>query len=295
MRVFIQVVFSLLFFCVCLFGQYSRGKVLEGQIIKSEILGNDVRYTVYLPFDYDLSERYYPAVYLLHGFTDNDMAWIQFGEANILCDKAIAQSEIPPIILIMPDAGVSWYINNYNDSVKYEDFFVKEFIPFIESKYRIRTETRYRGVAGLSMGGYGALIYSLKYPEMFTACAAFSAGVSIRERILEMNLEDWNRVYGEVYGKDITGEERLTGHLLENNVLEIVRNIDPGKLSSSRFYIDCGDDDFLIEGNMQLHSLMIEKEIEHEFRIRDGGHQWSYWRSGLINGLKYIGTSFHQP
>lgn len=295
MKTFFKVCIIFLCLSSIVYSQYSRGKVLEGKIIESKILGEEVRYTVYLPFDYDTSERYYPVVYLLHGFGDNDMGWIQFGEANILCDKAIAESEIPPMILVMPDARRSWYINNYNGSVKYEDFFIQEFIPFIETEYRIRNEKRYRGVAGLSMGGYGALIYSLKYPDMFAACAAFSAGISTRERIIEMELEQWNIVYGPVYGENLAGNERLTEHLLNNDVLEIVKNIDTGKMNFPRLYIDCGDDDFLIEGNMQLHSLLLEKEIDHEFRVRDGRHQWSYWRSGLIDGLKYIGTSFHQP
>ncbi len=133
--------------------QISRGVVQEGLTLDSKILGTKVRYSIYLPFDYETSSRFYPVVYLLHGYTDNDMGWIQFGEANLIADEAIAKREIPSMIIAMPDAGVSWYINNYNGSVRFEDFFFQEFMPYIESHYRIRAEKSYRGVAGLSMGG----------------------------------------------------------------------------------------------------------------------------------------------
>ena len=304
-----------------LVAQVSRGKVLEGLKIKSKILKKDVRYTIYFPFDYETSNRYYPVVYLLHGYTDNDMGWIQFGEANILADEAIAHNKIPPMILAMPDAGVSWYINNYDNSVRYEDFFIQEFIPFIESNYRIRTEKRYRAVSGLSMGGYGSLIYALKHPDLFAACVAFSAAiysqeeiihfpddrwkriVSIRfhlssgKRIVSIHFPDdrWKRIDTILYGPDLKGEKRLTEHLLSNNPIHIVKNSDQENLKSVRFYIDCGDDDFLYKGNALFHILLRDLNIPHEFRVRNGGHQWSYWRSGLIPGLQFIGESFHQP
>ena len=99
------------------------GKVVEHLTIKSQILGKNVAYTLYLPPDYESSRRSYPVVYLLHGYTDDDTGWIQFGEVNRYADKAIASGEIPPMIIVMPDGGVSWYINNYDGAVKYEDFF----------------------------------------------------------------------------------------------------------------------------------------------------------------------------
>src|SRR5690606_11939201 len=104
--------------------------------VESRILGKPVRYTVYLPYDYHTSTRYYPVVYLLHGYTDNDTGWLQFGEAHMIADELINDREIPPMIIVMPDAGVSWYVNNFDASVRYEDFFIDEFIPHIEAQYR---------------------------------------------------------------------------------------------------------------------------------------------------------------
>src|SRR5690242_7183207 len=108
----------------------STGKVLEEETIKSNILGRDVRYTVYLPADYDISQRSYPVVYLLHGFTDDNTGWLQFGEINRYADKAIADGTIPPMIIIMPNGDSSWYINSYDGKENYEDFFIKEFMPY---------------------------------------------------------------------------------------------------------------------------------------------------------------------
>jgi S-formylglutathione hydrolase FrmB len=79
----------------------------------------------------DTSRRWYPVVCLLHGYTDNDTGWLQFGEANQIADEGLAKGAIPPLILVMPDGGVSFYINNYDGSVRYEDFFIREFIPRI--------------------------------------------------------------------------------------------------------------------------------------------------------------------
>jgi S-formylglutathione hydrolase FrmB len=291
-RRFIYFTF-ILFIPLNIFPQISRGIVKEGLIINSNILHKGVKYTIYLPFDYETSNRYYPVLYLLHGYTDNDMAWIQFGEANMIADEAIAGREIPPMIIVMPDGGVSWYINNYNDSVRYEDFFFKEFIPYIESHYRIRTERRYRGIAGLSMGGYGTLVYALKHPDMFAACAAFSAGIRTEEEFINMKSDQWDKKFSIVYGPDLKGKGRITQHLSDNDPLNIVKTADISKIKSVRIYLDCGDDDYFFKGNSTFHILLRDLNIPHEYRVRDGGHHWSYWRSGLKDALKFIGTSFH--
>ncbi len=273
--------------------QIPKGTVKESLTITSKILGKDVHYTIYLPYDYNTSSRSYPVVYLLHGYTDNDIAWIQFGEANRILDKAIEEGELPPMILIMPDAGVSWYINNYDNSVRYEDFFFKEFIPYIEQNYRILTEKRYRAIAGLSMGGFGSLIYTLKHPDMFTGCAAFSSAIYTEEEIINASEDRYSQIESILYGPGLKGKDRLTEHLKANNPLWIVKNMDKKLLDGVKLYIDCGDDDFLYKGNSAFHVLLRNLQINHEYRVRNGGHQWSYWRSGLPMGLKYITGSFH--
>lgn len=277
--------------------QVARGTVQEGLTIESEILGKTVRYTVYLPYDYDTSSRHYPVVYLLHGYGDDDTGWVQFGEAHLIADEGIARREIPPMILVTPDAGTSWYINNHDGSVRFEDFFLEEFMPHVETRFRIRQERRYRGVAGLSMGGYGALIYSLRHPDLFAAAAAFSPAVYTAEQAATQPQDRWDAVERGLYGAG-SGTDRLTDHWRNHNPIEIVtRATDEEReaMQRVRTYIDSGDDDFLYKGVALYHVTLRDHGMPHEFRVRDGGHQWSYWRSGLLDGLRFIGTSFHQP
>ncbi len=295
LRLLFLVTGFFIFLSVNMYSQVPRGIVKEGLKIQSKILGKEVRYTIYLPSDYETSSRYYPVVYMLHGYTDNDIAWIQFGEANATADEGIAQREIPPMILAMPDGGVSWFINNYNDSVKYEDFFFKEFIPYIESHYRILAEKRYRAIAGLSMGGYGALVYALKHPDMFSSCVAFSAAVFTDKEIIDMQDDVWKKGLGLGYAFDpsLEGKDRITKQFKDDDPLYLFKTLDINKIKSVRYYIDCGDNDFLYRGNSALHVLLRDLDIPHVYRVREGMHSWVYWRSGLLNGLKFIGETFH--
>ena len=129
----------------------NAGKIIEQKTVASKILNKDVKYTIYLPPDYTSSDRTYPVVYLLHGYTHDNTSWLQCGEINRYADKAIAEGTIPPMIIVMPNGDSSFYINSYDGKEKYEDFFIKEFMPSIEKTYRIKAEKKYRGVAGLSM------------------------------------------------------------------------------------------------------------------------------------------------
>lgn len=272
----------------------AMGQVLEGLHLTSAILGRDVHYAVYLPPDYATSTRRYPVVYLLHGYTDNESGWIQFGEINTAADRAIADREIPPMIIVMPDGGVTWYINDYQNKVRFEDMFIQEFIPHIDSTYRTRPERQFRGVSGLSMGGWGTLVFALRHPDVFAACAAFSAGVWTDDEILSMKQDTWDKVVGPVFGPGLAGKSRITPHFRMSSPLELARTLPEDSLKKVRYYIDCGDDDFLIRGNCALHILLSDRKIPHEFRVRDGAHTWMYWRTGIVDGLSFIGRSFNR-
>lgn len=270
------------------------GKVIEQKTIKSAILKRDVKYTIYLPADYESSERSYPVVYLLHGYTDDNTGWLQFGEINRYADKAIEDGIIPPMIIVMPNGDSSWYINSYNGKEDYEDFFIKEFIPSIEKTYRIKSQKRYRGIAGLSMGGYGTLFYSIKYPDMFAAAAPLSAGVFDDDALINMPDTNYENVLGPLYGAGLKGKDRLTKAWYDNSILKMIEVRSAGDLKKVRYWIDCGDDDFLTKGNCLLHIELTDKKVPHEFRVRDGAHTWTYWRTGITDALQFIGQSFHQ-
>lgn len=270
------------------------GIIKESLKLESEILGKEIAYSVYLPEDYDTSQRSYPVLYLLHGFTDDETGWVQFGEVKAIADKESREVSVSPMIIIMPDAGLSWYVNNHDGSLRYEDFFITEFIPHVENKFRIRAEKQFRAISGLSMGGYGTMLYSLKHPDMFTSAAPLSAGVYTDSTFVNMPMENWNNVFGLPFGKNLTGRERLNEHYLSNSILNLVKTGSVEEMEKVNYYIDCGDDDFLIKGNMALHSALLDRGIPHEFRVRDGGHAWDYWRSALPEVFKFVSKSFHR-
>ncbi|MDR3714334.1 MAG: alpha/beta hydrolase-fold protein [Puia sp.] len=270
------------------------GKILEERIVRSAIMGKDVRYTIYLPADYETSERSYPVVYLLHGYTDDNTGWLQFGEIDRYADKAIAEGTIPPMVIVMPNGDSSWYINSYDGKEKYEDFFIKEFMPEIEKTYHIKGEKKYRGIAGLSMGGYGTLVLSMRHPDLFAAAAPLSAGVFDDAAMVATPEANWDLTFGQLYGRGLKGKDRLNKAWYDYSVLQLVATRPADELKKVRYWIDCGDDDFLTKGNCLLHIALTEKKIPHEFRVRDGAHSWTYWRTGITDALQFIGQSFHQ-
>ncbi len=274
---------------------FSQGKIIESLSIQSKFLGKAVKYSIYLPADYETSQRHYPTLYLLHGYSDDETGWTQFGEVQKITNETIAKGDATQMIIAMPDAGVSWYINDAAGKVPFEDFFTKEFIPFIDSVYKTRSKKEYRAVAGLSMGGYGSLIYGMKHPELFAACAPLSAAVWNDDHIAGMPQTDWaNYKFNELFGTNLEGRKHLTEAWYKNSILKIAATTSVEKLNTVRFYIDCGDDDFLIKGNMELHALLTDRKVNHEFRIRDGAHNWLYWRTALPEVLKFVSESFHR-
>ncbi|MBN1939159.1 MAG: esterase family protein [Candidatus Aminicenantes bacterium] len=271
---------------------FAPGRIREGLSLKSAVMGRNVNYAVYLPPDYAASERRYPVVYLLHGYSDDESGWVQFGEIKEAADRAIAERLIPPMIIVMPDGGVTWYVNDIEGKARFDDCFVQEFIPHIDATFRTRPKKEFRGIAGLSMGGWGALTNAMRHRELFAACAAYSAAVWTEEEIVKTPDDRYDRMFGPLFGPRPEGKASETFHKL--NPLSLAQTLPVDELRKVRYYIDCGDDDFLIAGNMALHQAMLERKISHEFRVRDGGHSWSYWRTGIIDGLAFIGQSFHR-
>jgi len=272
-------------FAVSTFAQ-QRGKVFDDKVMKSAILGRDVNYTIYLPPDYDISSRKYPVLFLLHGYGGNYTNWLHLGEMDRTADKLINEGTIAPLIIVAADAKNSWYINNFANTVRYEDMYITELIPHIEKTYKTLGNKSGRAIGGLSMGGYGSLLYSLKYPDMFSVCVAMSSGVFTDAEVIERVKEDNSRYdIMEIFG---VSDTTLSDHWHANSIIDIVKKLPNDKKKSVKFYIDCGDDDFLYCGNSTLHITMRDLKIEHEYRVRDGAHNWTYWRQCLIDGLIYI-------
>jgi enterochelin esterase-like enzyme len=268
------------------------GKVFDNLSMESKILNSKRKYAIYLPPDYDISQRSYPVLYLLHGGGDDQTGWVQFGEVQHITDKSIHAGCATPMIIVMPDAytGRRGYFNDIKNEWRYEDFFFQEFMPYVEKTYRIKNEKRYRAVAGLSMGGGGTFIYALRYPELFSSACPLSASTG------PLAFEDPKRYLRRFYkeGPDSFPDSLLKAYYQRQSALYLVNHLPEDQKKEVRWYIDCGDDDFLYEGNSLIHIAMRKNDIPHEFRIRNGGHTWTYWRASLPEVLTFISDAFHQ-
>jgi enterochelin esterase-like enzyme len=281
------LILILFFLSFTMFAQ--MGKVYDNVSMTSKILKSDRKFAIYLPPDYEASQRFYPVLYLLHGAGDDQTGWVQFGEVQRIADKAILEGKATPMIIVMPDAntGKRGYFNDIKGDWKYEDFFFQELMPYVEKTYRIKKEKRYRAISGLSMGGGGTFIYALRHPELFSSACPLSAYLGPLTPEQTKEALKWADV-------SYTTEEEVTSYYKKHSVLELINNVPDDQKKAVRWYIDCGDDDFLYEGNSLAHIAMKKKEIPHEFRIFDGAHNWTYWRNSLPTVLEFISQAFHQ-
>jgi enterochelin esterase-like enzyme len=284
-----QLITIILFFAFANSLMAQTGKVSDNLSMNSKILKMDRKYAIYLPPDYETSQRSYPVLYLLHGAGDDQTGWVQFGEVLLIADGAIKSGLATPMIIVMPDAntGKRGYVNDVKGEWLYEDFFFQEFIPYIEKTYRIKPDKHYRAVAGLSMGGEGTFIYALHHPEMFSSACPLSAATGPKNMDELKDYRLWQGVEG-------IQDSQKESYFKKYSVLYLIENMPDDQKKAVRWYIDCGDDDFLYEGNSLVHIAMRKEDIPHEFRMRDGAHNWTYWRTALPNVLEFVSMAFHQ-
>lgn len=259
----------------------SKG-VAEYKTMTSKVLNTERNYGIYLPKGYSSETgRKYPVLYLLHGYTGNNTDWIERGHLQDIANRLIKSEEAAEMIIVVPDAGTDWngYFNMQGWA--YETYFFDEFIPHIESTYRTISNKENRAIAGLSMGGGGATVYAQKHPEMFSSVYAMSAFLGIEPG-------------GGIPPRDKKVEE-LNRSVLENHAVKFVKEADEAtreKLRSIKWFIDCGDDDFLLDVNLDFYQAMQDAQIPSELRVRDGGHDWEYWRSALYLALAFVSNGF---
>ena len=282
---------AFLFLPAFLFAQ--TGKVFDNLSMQSKILKGERKYAIYLPPDYETSQRSYPVLYLLHGSGDDQTGWVQFGEVLNIADKEINSGKATSMIIVMPDANTGYrgYVNRISGDWNYEDFFFQEFVPYIEKTYRIKSEKRYRAISGLSMGGGGTLYYALHHPEMFSSACPLSASTG------PLSLEDTKNFLqrgGGMQGSTNYTDDQVEAFYKKYSALYLVNNMPEDQKKAVRWFFDIGDDDFLYEGNSLLHIAMRKNNIPHEYRVRDGAHNWTYWRASLPVVLEFVSEAFHQ-
>ena len=260
----------------------------EEHTIKSEVLATERSYTIFLPTGYDIdTERTYPILYLLHGMNDTNKGWYERGHVKEVMDQLTASGEACNMIIVTPDAGGNIMENKWNgyfdmEGWHYEEFFFSEFIPTIETTYRVKADKAHRAIAGLSMGGGGATSYAQRHSDMFVACYAMSA-------LMHLPPADAEQVR--------TGNKMalLTDAVNRLSCVDYLAQADDARRESLRtvqWFVDCGDDDFLFDCNLDLYQAMRKARIPCQLRVRDGGHTWEYWHSALYIALPYFSRVF---
>lgn len=277
-----KVVLMLIALFIVVTATAQRGKITE-RSIKSDILKRNKNYCIYLPKSYEKDTiRYYPVLYLLHGLTNNYKSWRDLGSLERIANQIINAGNANEMIIVMPDAGTDYdgYFNS--KEWKYEDFFFTEFIPTIEKTFRITSDKKHRAIAGLSMGGGGTLAYAMHHPEMFSSAYAMSALMGLRsmkEAICKLDER------GTIFTKSV----------IENHCTEYLEKADEKKLAelkTVRWFLDCGDDDFLFLQNIEFVKAMKKAHIPYQFRVRDGYHDWCYWQESMFMALPFISNGF---
>ncbi len=268
------------------------GEVRTGLAFASAALAGDMRYSIYLPDAYGLEpERRFPVVYLLHGYGANEREWIERGEAAAALDALIAGGEVPPLIAVMPYAAKSWYADSaaYGGPGDYETAIVSDLPAHVEASYRAKGGRRDRVIAGLSMGGYGALRLAFFHPGRYLAAASLSgalyeqAGVP-GEAPGVISQDAAERWYLGAFGRpfDPAAYRRLSPF----SRLEALAALD----DPPAVMITAGDDDYFgfYEGAADLYAAMRRAGLKAELRIEDGGHDWELWRKQFPHVMRFF-------
>jgi len=251
---------------------------------RSSALDRTWAYAVYLPNGYESSDLSYPVLYLLHGNGGNRYSWVNDGHIQQTADALIASGDIPPCLIVMPDAGTSWYVDLKE---RMETAVINDLIPEVEKNWRALPLRGGRLVAGLSMGGYGAMRFALKYPEMFAAAALLSPAI--------YNPEPPENSMARRVG--VFGSPNYESAVWEANNYPALWDTYLAKKMPVAMYVNSGDDDdFFIEHEAAaFYALLRRNKQPAELRIVDGAHVWAVWESTIGDAMKYIFRYAERP
>jgi len=267
---------------------HAQGRI-DCNALQSHILSETVHYCVMLPPDYDAataghSPRRYPVIYFLHGLGDNEQTLFKGGGWDLIQDLR-QKGQVSDFLIVAPEGRRSFYINSADGRVRYSDFFIREFIPYLESHYSIRRERSARAISGFSMGGYGALRFAFAHPELFSSVSAQSAAL-----IAEPPQQAERGPLGVAFGNpiDVRHWDQNSPFVLAKQNRAAIRN--PG-LS---VYFNCGrDDEFGFDkGAAELHRQLQAESIQHEYHLYPGNHDAGYFLAHLGEALMFHSRVF---
>lgn len=244
----------------------SRSAAAREEKLTSKLMAREMPYRAVLPVGYAKNKKLrYAVVYLLHGLMGQYSNWTDKTRVRAYAAKH-------NFIIITPEGDNGWY----SDSVtkpddRYESYIIKELIPEIDKKFRTVADREHRVIGGLSMGGYGALKFALKYPDKFVLAGSFSGALGAPSFTSE-NAGTIGKTVDEVFGPADSAARR------ENDIFRSINEMSPEKVKDLPFlYVACGTQDFLLQSNRDFMKAMFDKKARYEYRERPGGHDWEFW------------------
>ena len=269
-----RLLFVVLALALCL---PATAGVVVSREFDSPALQRKWTYAVYLPDGYETSTLRYPVLYLLHGHGQNLYDWANYGHIQQAADALIAHGDMPPAIIVMPDAGTTWYVDRKE---KMETAVIHDLIGDAERNFRALGARDGRLVGGLSMGGYGALRFVLKYPEMFVSAALLSPAIYDPEPPQGSGARR----------AGVFGAPEFDPHVWQELNYPALWGAFLAKKIAVPMYIVSGDDDtyFIEAESTRLYSLLRRNGQPAELRIVDGAHDWRVWESTIGDALRYI-------
>jgi S-formylglutathione hydrolase FrmB len=274
---------------------YAQSRI-DCNALNSRILKYPVHYCVYLPAGYDAGAarhpvQSYPVLYFLHGLGDNERTLFNSGGWTLL-DDLRQQHKMGEFLIVAPEGRRSFYINSADGSVRYSDFFLQEFIPLIETKYRISKGRNNRAISGISMGGYGALRFAFSHPEMFSAVSAQSAAL-ITESPQELDTAarsgaPLGKVLAAVFGSPLEA-----AHWKENSPFVLAQRNVAG-VRRLAIYFNCGQDDNygFEKGAAALHEQLQKEGVKHDYHPYPGDHSFSYFLAHFTEVMEFHSRAF---
>ena len=266
---------------------------IDCNALQSRVLAQTVRYCVMLPPGYDAatsgrSPRHYPVLYFLHGLGDSEQSLFKGGGWDLTEDLR-RQNKISDFLIVAPEGKSSFYINSADGRVRYSDFFIREFIPYIESHYSIRRERSARAISGVSMGGYGALRFAFADPGLFSSVSAQSAAL-IAEPPRQTRPTNAPTPLGAVFGNPID-----LHHWNQNSPFLLAKqNRASIRTTQLAIYFNCGrEDEFGFDkGASELDRQLRAEGIRHEFHLYPGNHGAEYFLAHLGETLMFHSRVF---
>jgi enterochelin esterase family protein len=266
------------------------GEIRRELAAPSPALGRDIPYSLYLPDGQGGSAKRFPVLFLLHGLGGGEADWVTVGGLGPTLDRLIAERAVPPMLVVAPGFGDSWYVDNPDPGGfgAAEAAFLDDLVPHVDRTWSTQGRRAGRAVAGLSMGGWRAMRFAMLRPDLFAAAAGLSAAIVTAD---QASAEPWRGWFTGVFGVPFD-----PARFRAASPLALVPRLAAASFRPALF-LTCGDDDELglEEGSLLLHRALDRAGVPSELRVTDGGHGWAVWARELDPVLRFVGAAFAGP